>query len=405
MPAPNPQAKIVDLVPRLKSGRDRRGAGSRPGQTPGNTLSFEFIDVIDDTPPPHSAIWNQAGAISRPTGTARTWQLFLGMTTAGALCGVAVGLLFRLLAPNVPTDQLLAMGASAMLAGVVTAYANYRLTRRAARSLLGRVHERSRALFGVQVPDLEERALAGELDQLDLTVGVLLEELKGRMDHQKRMEHNDLVQTITALATAIEARDPYTRNHSRSVARLSVRLGRAMGLSRTELYELHLGGLMHDIGKIGVADDILLKPGKLTPEEVRAIQAHVDWSYSIISPISSLRSVSLIVRHHHERFDGKGYPDGLTGEEIPLGARIVAVVDMFVAMTENRPYRTGLSLDVAVGELRRVSGAQIDPACTEAFLEVLRSDGVLREEQEDAVEDAADQPAADEDESKRAAAN
>lgn len=399
MTKPADTSKIVDIVPRLKPRRERLAAAGRSLQTPGNALRFEFIDTVDDTPPPHSAIWNQAGGVSRPTGTARTWRLFLAMTAAGAACGIAVGLLFRLLAPNVPTDQLLAMGASATLAGILAAYGGYRLARRTARGLLTRVHERSRSLFGIQVPDLEIRTLAGEFDQLDLTVGLLLEELKGRMDHQKRMEHNDLVQTITALATAIEARDPYTRHHSRSVARLSVRLGRSMGLSRTDLYELHLGGLMHDIGKIGVADDILLKPGKLTPDEVRAIQAHVDWSYSIISPISSLKSVAQIVRHHHERFDGKGYPDGLVGEEIPLGARVVAVVDMFVAMTEDRPYRSGLSIPVAVAELRRVSGAQIDPHCMEAFLELLRSDGVLMEE-----EPGADQSEGDP-ESKRAAAN
>lgn len=401
MTRPPTPSKIVDIVPRLKAGRDRRGAKGRSGQTPGVGGSFDFIDVIDDTPPPHSAIWSQNEGYSRPTGLARTWTLFLWMTAAGALCGLAVGVLFRILAPNVPTDQLLAMGASATLAGVLAAYVNYRLARRATRALLARVHERSRALFSIQVPDLEERPLSGELDQLDLTISLLLEELKGRMDHQKRMEHNDLVQTITALATAIEARDPYTRHHSRSVARLSVRLGRAMGLSRTDLYELHLGGLMHDIGKIGVADEILLKPGKLTPDEVRAIQAHVDWSYSIISPISSLKSVSQIVRHHHERYDGKGYPDGLVGEEIPLGARIVAVVDMFEAMTEDRPYRSGLSIDVAVKELHRVAGSQIDPDCMLAFLDLLRSDGVLVEEEEQ----AADQLADDTSESKSAAAN
>lgn len=400
MPSPPESPKIVDIVPRLKAGRDRKGKSGRAVQTPAGGASFDFIDVVDDTPPPPTAIWTQPGGVSRPTGVSRTWNLFLAMTASGAASGLAVGILFRILAPNVPTDQLLAMGASAILAGVLAAYGNYRLARRSARGLLSRLHERSRALFSMQVPDLDERSLAGEFDHLDLSVGILLEELKSRMDHQKRMEHNDLIQTITALATAIEARDPYTRHHSRSVARLSVRLGRAMGLMRTDLYELHLGGLMHDIGKIGVADEILLKPGKLTPDEVRAIQAHVDWSYSIISPISSLKSVSLIVRHHHERFDGKGYPDGLVGEEIPLGARIVAVVDMFEAMTEDRPYRSGLSIEVAVKELRRVSGTQIDPRCMEAFLELLRSDGVIFEE-----EPPAPQPVVNESESKRAAAN
>jgi HD-GYP domain-containing protein (c-di-GMP phosphodiesterase class II) len=276
--------------------------------------------------------------------------------------------------------------------------------------MLRSVQEQSRTLFQLNDCGPSNAIQASEIDRLDETLAHLLGELKQQMERQKRLERNDLIQTITALATAIEARDPYTRNHSRSVARWSVRLGRAMGLRRDHLYEMHLAGLMHDIGKIGVPDEVLLKPGKLTPQEVLAIQAHVEWSYSIISPITSLKQVSAIVRHHHERFDGKGYPDRLAGMEIPLGARIMAVVDMFVAMTEDRPYRQGLTIDTAVAELRRVAGTQIDPTCMEAFLDLLESDGLLDARVDEPAPDITPQPrvvAQDEDEpeSKRAAAN
>ena len=215
-----------------------------------------------------------------------------------------------------------------------------------------------------------------ELDQLVDTVSGLVDELKYQLDSKQRTERNDLIRTITALATALEARDPHTQNHSKTVARLSVRLGRHVGLRREELYEIHLAGLLHDIGKIAVPDEILMKPGRLTEEEMRQVQAHVEWSWNILAPITMLGSVALMVRHHHERYDGKGYPDRLSGEAIPLGARIMAVADMFVAMTEDRPYRKGLPIELAVAELHRVAGSQVDPALVTAFLACLEEDDI-----------------------------
>ncbi|HEX7880465.1 MAG TPA: HD domain-containing phosphohydrolase, partial [Candidatus Eisenbacteria bacterium] len=147
-------------------------------------------------------------------------------------------------------------------------------------------------------------------------------------------------------------------------------------LSREALYEIHLAGLLHDIGKIAVPDEVLMKPGRLTDLEMRQVQAHVEWSWNILSPITMLGPVGLMVRHHHERFDGHGYPDRLAGDAIPQGARIMAVADMFVAMTEDRPYRKGLPVEVAVAELQRVSGSQVDPALVRSFLECLEIDGL-----------------------------
>ncbi len=212
-----------------------------------------------------------------------------------------------------------------------------------------------------------------------------------RIEGLRRREKNDLVHTISALAVALEARDPYTKDHSRQVARLSVRLGRRLGLKRSELYEIHLAGLLHDIGKIGIPDEILLKPSRLTESETLIVKSHVVWSYDILSKVRGLGSVAVIARHHHERFDGAGYPDGLSGTGIPLGARVMAVADMFMAMTEDRPYRKGLPIPEAVDELHRVSGRQLDPRCVEEFLAMLAEEATY--------------PAADDSGSKSAAAN
>lgn len=370
--------RILDLKPFLNRSRaagDSRSSRSLP-DTPLPGGSFDFVDVVDDTPPPSDGESLRAQAAHDRPMVTRTWRVFLTMLATGVVVACLATPLFFLLSGSSGSDQTRAVLFVAMLSSVVTGYLNYSTSRLAFGRILRRVQEQSRTLF--QVDEAEDNAIqASEIDRLDETLASLLGELKQQMERQKRLERNDLIQTITALATAIEARDPYTRNHSRSVARWSVRLGRSMGLRRDQLYEMHLAGLMHDIGKIGVPDEVLLKPGKLTPDEVRAIQAHVEWSYSIISPITSLKQVSAIVRHHHERFDGKGYPDRLAGNDIPLGARIMAVVDMFVAMTENRPYRQGLSIDTAVEELRRVAGTQIDPTCMQAFLDVLTNDGML----------------------------
>ena len=403
--------RILDLKPLLD--RTQREVGRDPARglphTPRVGGSFDFVDVVDDTPPPAGQEPDlDAADTPRPMVT-RTWRVFLTMLATGVVVACLATPFFYLLNGAAAPQTTRAVLFVAMLSSVVTGYLNYTTSRQVFGRLLRHVLEQSRALFQLNEPDSVHSLQASEIDRLDTTLDHLLRELKQQMERQKRLERNDLIQTITALATAIEARDPYTRNHSRSVARWSVRLGRAMGLRRDLLYEMHLAGLMHDIGKIGVPDGVLLKPGRLTPQEVLAVQAHVEWSYSIISPITSLKQVSAIVRHHHERFDGKGYPDRLAGADIPLGARIMAVVDMFVAMTEDRPYRQGLPLETAVAELRRVAGTQIDPTCMEAFLDLLQSDGLLARGAQAAggAPGPADREAQDEaePESKRAAAN
>ncbi|MBI3601099.1 MAG: GAF domain-containing protein, partial [Nitrospinae bacterium] len=176
--------------------------------------------------------------------------------------------------------------------------------------------------------------------------------------------------TVKSLASAIDAKSPWTAGHSERVTRYALDIGSKIGFSISEIKDIELGGLLHDIGKIGTYETILDKPGKLTEEEFKLIKQHPAKGAEILSPIKQIRHVIPIVRHHHERYDGRGYPDGLKGEEIPLMARIMCVADSVDAMGADRPYRKGLSMDVIIGELKKCSGSQFDPKVVDVFLKL-----------------------------------
>lgn len=173
--------------------------------------------------------------------------------------------------------------------------------------------------------------------------------------------------TIYTLAETIEKRDPYTGNHTKRVMEYSLAIGRTLGLPEDEMSRLQLGAVLHDIGKIGVRDSVLLKESSLTDEEFEQIKMHAVYGEEIISGIAQLRGAVPGVKQHHEKHNGRGYPVGLKGDEIDITARIIAVADSFDAMTSNRPYRKGLSLDEAFEELRKYSGSQFDPEIVDAF--------------------------------------
>ena len=175
-------------------------------------------------------------------------------------------------------------------------------------------------------------------------------------------------QTLRALGGALDLRDNETAGHSQRVTRYSLEIGQAMGCSEEELGELALGASLHDIGKIGIPDAILLKPGKLTPEETEIMRRHVNISYDLVSQHLFLSHAAQMVLTHHESYDGSGYPQGLIGNEIPLGARIFAVADTLDAMTSDRPYRAALTYRAAREEIKRCSGSQFDPDVVQAFL-------------------------------------
>ncbi|MHC1789226.1 response regulator [Solidesulfovibrio sp.] len=197
---------------------------------------------------------------------------------------------------------------------------------------------------------------------------LVVEQLLGESYRHLKKEHEHVLSSMSALITALEARDEYTKGHTARVSRMAMRLGRAMGLDEGELRNLEIGANLHDIGKIGVRDAVLLKPGRLTPEEYATIQEHAVIGAEILRPIASLAPVLPLILLHHERWDGRGYPTAIMGEAIPLGARIIAIADAFDAMTTDRPYRKGMDLDRALGILRDEAGRQFCPSCAEAFL-------------------------------------
>ena len=185
------------------------------------------------------------------------------------------------------------------------------------------------------------------------------------------------IQTIRALAEAIDAKDAYTRGHSERVAVYASRIGREMSL-RTELIErIYFAGLLHDVGKIGIPDAIITKPARLSDAEYELMKQHPEIGAKILEPVEFLHSVTPCVRHHHEWFDGSrsGYPDRLAGDQIPLPSRVIVVADTVEAMTSDRPYRKALPLDVVVRELHKYSGTQFDPVVVEAFLKLLEDEG------------------------------
>jgi HD-GYP domain-containing protein (c-di-GMP phosphodiesterase class II) len=176
--------------------------------------------------------------------------------------------------------------------------------------------------------------------------------------------------TLEALSGALDLRDNETEGHARRVTRFSVRIAEHLGLRGGELVDIERGALLHDIGKIGVPDAILLKPTKLTDEEWEVMKRHPVLGHSMIRNIRFLAGGAPVVLHHHERYDGKGYPAGLQKTDIPLGARVFAVADTFDAMTSDRPYRKALDYDTARSEIERCLGSQFDPSVVAAFAEV-----------------------------------
>ena len=183
---------------------------------------------------------------------------------------------------------------------------------------------------------------------------------------------DNYLKTIRAFALAVEAKDRYTHGHSENVMKYTVVLAKHLGLSEGEIENVKYAGLLHDIGKIGISEFILNKPSRLTPYEFDEIKKHPALGAKIIADVPFLQPLVPFVLHHHEYYDGNGYPDGISGEEIPLGARILSVADVFEAMTSNRPYRKALSQDTAVKALIIGKGKQFDPRMVEAFMDVLK---------------------------------
>ncbi len=191
---------------------------------------------------------------------------------------------------------------------------------------------------------------------------------------QKREQvRNQFINTIRALERALQAKNLYTEGHSRRVAEKSVELARALDLPKDDLKHIELGALFHDIGKIGIRDEILNKPDRLDREEYHNIKLHPTIAEQILSPLEELRPIVSIVKHEHEWWDGNGYPSGLKGEEIPVGSRIISVADAWDSMVYDRVYRKAMSHEAALAEIESRAGTQFDPRCVEAFCRLERA--------------------------------
>ncbi|HKE35590.1 MAG TPA: HD domain-containing phosphohydrolase [Candidatus Acidoferrum sp.] len=232
----------------------------------------------------------------------------------------------------------------------------------------GEFHQRSVARGALEISELAENfnKMAGDIEEF-------IERLKEAAEENREL----FIGSIRMLAAAIDEKDPYTRGHSGRVAKYSTLIGQELGLSAEELDKLRISALLHDVGKIGVEDRVLKKPGALTPEEFSLMKQHTVKGANIMRPVSQLKEVLPGIELHHEHIDGRGYPYGLSGTQIPMMARIIGVADTLDAMTTNRPYQTAMDLDFAMERIRTLAGSKFDPVVVTA-LESAVSHGKLR---------------------------
>jgi putative nucleotidyltransferase with HDIG domain len=215
---------------------------------------------------------------------------------------------------------------------------------------------------------LEKKRLEEEIEAYHANLERLVEERTLKLQQAYRVLKRAHLDSVKVLVEAIDAKDPYTRGHSDRVRKMSLKIAAHMGFSEGRLEKLEYGALLHDIGKIGIKDEILQKQGALDPEEYQVIQTHPLIGVKIVEGVDFFKTIIPTIRHHHEHFDGNGYPDGLSGEAIPLDARIIAVPDAFDAMTSARPRQKTLVLEEVLRELESCRGTQFAPEILEIFL-------------------------------------
>lgn len=223
--------------------------------------------------------------------------------------------------------------------------------------------------------DMALDSFAEVLAKRHAQIGIKFEdELVHKFNNEEIINHNHLMEMATSLAGAIDAKDPYTKGHSTSVSRYSEALARAINLPENEVERIKIGALLHDVGKIGIPENILKKPGKLDNQEWNVMKQHpVIGAEKVLEPNEALRDLIPIVKYHHERLDGKGYPEGLKGREIPLAARIVSVADAYHALVSDRPYRKGMPIEKACAILKEGAGTQWDTDLVRQFISIAPS--------------------------------
>lgn len=244
--------------------------------------------------------------------------------------------------------------------------------------------ERTREIAAGHYGERVEVRATNEVGELADHFNVMSSEIDRAIGDLRRAANENhllFINSIRMLAAAIDAKDPYTRGHSERVARYSTAIGRQMGLSDVDLKYLRISALLHDVGKIGIDDRILRKPGALTEEEFEVMKSHPEKGAAIMGGVPQLRGAIPGMRHHHEKWAGGGYPDGLRGEQIPLQARIVTVADTFDAMTTTRPYQKAMNLNYVVDKIKSFAGTRFDPIVVGAFIKAVEMGEIQLEEQ------------------------
>lgn len=224
--------------------------------------------------------------------------------------------------------------------------------------------------ISIESQTIEVETLKNSLNSMITSLREYIDNLNLANAEKERL----FVSSIKALANAIEARDTYTRGHSERVTKYSVKIAEKMGIDGEEIEKIRYAAVLHDIGKIKIKEEILNKPGKLTDEEFNILKQHPTHGAKMLKPVEEFNEILPYLYHHHERYDGKGYPQGLTGGGIPLASRIMAVADTFDAMTSNRPYRKAMPVSKAIIELEKNAGTQFDPEIVNLFLDILKNE-------------------------------
>ena len=248
------------------------------------------------------------------------------------------------------------------------------------RVLAARTHEIAQGNYQQRV-ELKTHNEIGELAQ---NFNVMSESIEHAIDQLRRAAHENhllFINSVRMLAAAIDAKDPYTRGHSERVARYSIGIGKNLELSEKEMRNLRISALLHDVGKIGIDDRILRKPGALSEEEFEIMKQHPAKGAAIMSGVAQLIDIIPGMKYHHEKWSGGGYPDGLEAEQIPMQARIVAIADTFDAMTTNRPYQKAMEINYVVEKIKSFAGTRFDPRVVDAFVNAVKRGDIQIEEQ------------------------
>jgi len=271
-------------------------------------------------------------------------------------------------------------GAIALLLAAVMAMLFAAGISRPIRALAERTREIARGNYSQRV-DIKSR---NEIGDLAANFNVMSGEIEKSVEQLKKAAHENhllFINSVRMLAAAIDAKDPYTRGHSERVARYAIAIGKNMTLPAKEMNNLRISALLHDVGKIGIDDRILRKPGALSDEEFEIMKGHPEKGAAIMSGVAQLIDIIPGMKYHHEKWAGGGYPDGLTGEEIPVQARIVAIADTFDAMTTNRPYQKAMELAYVIEKIKSFAGTRFDPRVVDAFVRAVQNGDVQVEEQ------------------------